>query len=148
MNQLVDRAIGAVKLDVNLYEEVEADKTLLGRSMIVVIISSVAAGIGVIAQGGLFGIITGTIAALIGWLIWSYLTYIIGTKILPADQTRADYGELLRTMGFPSSSGVIRIFAIIPGLRWIVFFIAGIWMFAAMIVAIGQDHIFFQGGTS
>ena len=138
MNYFFDRIIRAAKLDIDLYEEVEADKTALGQSMLVVILSSIAAGIGVIAQGGILVIFTGTISALIGWLIWSYLTYIIGTKILPTPETRADYGELLRTIGFSSSPGLIRILAIIPGLARIVFIVAGIWMFIAMIIAVRQ----------
>ncbi|MFC1535279.1 YIP1 family protein [Thermodesulfobacteriota bacterium] len=138
MNNLFDRMIRAAKLDVNLYEEVEADKTALGQSMTVVILSSLAAGIGSITYGGLPGIIMGTISALIGWLIWSYLTYIIGTKILPTPETRADYGELLRTIGFSSSPGLIRILGIIPGLTAIVMFVAGVWMFITMIIAVRQ----------
>lgn len=138
MNHFFDRIIRAAKLDINLYEEVEADKTVLGQSMLVVILSSIAAGIGVITQGGILGVLTGTITALIGWLIWSYLTYIIGTKILPTPETKADYGELLRTIGFSSSPGIIRILGIIPGLSKIVFIVAGIWMFVAMIIAIRQ----------
>jgi len=138
MNYLVDRIIRAAKLDADLYEEVEADKTALGQSMLVVIFSSIAAGIGVIAQGGMLVILTGTISALIGWLIWSYITYIIGTKILPTPETRADYGELLRTIGFSSSPGLIRILGFIPGLAEIVFIIAGIWMLIAMVIAVRQ----------
>ena len=138
MNDFLNRIIRAAKLDINLYEEVEADKTALGQSMMVVILSSVAAGIGVITKGGISGILIGTITALIGWLIWSYLTYIIGTKILPTPETRADYGELLRTIGFSSSPGIIRILGIIPGLAKIVFLIAGIWMLVAMVIAVRQ----------
>jgi hypothetical protein len=138
MNPFVDRMIRAAKLDKNLYEEVEADKSALGQSVTVVILSSVAAGIGVIADAGIIGILTGTIMALIGWLIWAYLTYIIGTKVLPTPETKADYGELLRTIGFSSSPGLIRIIGIIPGLAGIVFFVAGVWMFIAMIIAVRQ----------
>jgi hypothetical protein len=138
MNNFTDRMIRAAKLDVNLYEEVEADKSALGQSMTVVIISSVAAGIGSISHGGILGIVMGTITALIGWLIWSYVTYIIGTKLLPTPETHADYGELLRTIGFSSSPGVIRILGIIPGLGAITMIIAGIWMFIAMIIAVRQ----------
>ena len=138
MNNFTERMIRAAKLDVNLYEEVEADKSALGQSMSVVILSSIAAGIGVISQGGMAGILAGTISALIGWLIWSYLTYIVGTKLLPTPETRADYGELLRTIGFSSSPGLIRILGIIPGLAGIVFIVAGIWMLVAMVIAVRQ----------
>jgi hypothetical protein len=138
MNPFIDRIIRAAKLDKNLYEEVEADKTALGQSITVVILSSLSAGFGVISVGGIQGVVTGTIAALIGWLIWAYLTYFIGTKLLPTPETKADYGELLRTIGFSSSPGIIRILGIIPGLAGIVFLVAGIWMFVAMIIAVRQ----------
>jgi len=138
MNRFTDRIIRASKLDVNLYEEVEADKSALTQAMGVVVLSSLAAGLGSITSGGPTGVVMGTISALIGWLIWSYLTYIIGTKLLPTPETKADYGELLRTIGFSSSPGLIRILGIIPGLRGIVFLVAGIWMLVAMIIAVRQ----------
>ena len=138
MNQLLDGMIRAAKLDVNFYEKVEADKKLFGQAMAVVVLSSLAAGIGSIGQAGVVGILTGTIAALIGWYIWAYLTYFIGTKFLAEPQTKADYGELLRTIGFSSSPGVIRILGIIPGLNIIVNLVAGVWMLVAMVVAVRQ----------
>jgi hypothetical protein len=138
MNQLLDGMIRAAKLDVNFYEKVEADKGSFGQAMAVVVLSSIAAGIGSIGQAGAAGILTGTIAALIGWFIWAYLTYFIGTKFLAEPQTKADYGELLRTIGFSSSPGVIRILGIIPGLNVIVNLVAGVWMLVAMVVAVRQ----------
>lgn len=138
MNIFVDRMVRAAKLDVNLYEEVEADRSSLKQAMVVVILSSLAAGIGSISTGGIITIIFGTIIALVSWLLWAYLTYFIGTKFLPTEETRSDYGELLRTTGFSSSPGLIRIIGIIPGLAGIVFFIAGIWMLVAMIIAVRQ----------
>jgi len=98
-----NRIIRAIKLDSNLYEEVEADKGALWQAMTVVVLSSIAAGIGLYKTGGFSGIITGTMASLISWYVWAYLTYFIGTKFLPEPQTQADLGELLRTIGFSSS---------------------------------------------
>jgi len=121
-----------------LYEEVEADTGAMGQAMGVVVLSSVAAGIGSIARGGLGGVLMGTIAALIGWYIWAYLTYFIGTKLLPEPQTKANHGELLRTIGFSSSPGLIRVLGVIPGLAPLVFFASGIWMLVAMIIAVRQ----------
>ena len=138
MTGFKDRIIRAAKLDVRLYEEVEADKGALGQAMGVVVLSSIAAGLGSIEQGGIGGILVGTISALIGWFIWAYLTYFIGTRLLPEPQTRADYGELLRTIGFSSSPGLIRVLGIIPGLVGIVFFVASIWMLVAMVIAVRQ----------
>ncbi len=138
MADLKERMIRAAKLDVNLYEEVEADKGALGQATGVVVLSSIAAGIGSIAQYGVIGILIGTISALLGWYVWAYLTYFIGTKFLPEPQTRANHKELLRTIGFSSSPGVIRVLGIIPGMTGIIFQIAGIWMLVAMIIAVRQ----------
>lgn len=138
MADLKDRIIRAAKLDVALYEEVEADQGAMGQAVAIVVLSSVAAGIGTGLHGGLVGAVLGTIAALIGWYIWAYLTFIIGTKLLPEPQTHADVGQLLRTTGFSSSPGLIRVLGIIPGLTGIVFSIASIWMLVAMVIAVRQ----------
>ncbi len=138
MTSFKDRIIRAAKLDVNLYEEVEADKGALGQAMGVVILSSIAAGVGSSGVGGFVGILVGTIGALIGWYVWAYLAYFIGTKFFPEPQTKADHGELLRTVGFASSPGLIRVLGIIPGLRGIVFLFASIWMLVAMVIAVKQ----------
>jgi hypothetical protein len=110
----------------------------MGQAMWVVILSSIAAGVGSIARGGMSGILIGTILALIGWYVWAYLTYFIGTKILPEPQTRTDHTELLRTIGFSSSPGLIRVLGIIPGLAGVVFLVASIWMLVAMVIAVRQ----------
>ena len=138
MADLQDRMIRAAKLDVELYEEVEADRGAMGQAMTVVILSAVAAGIGNLGIGGLFGIVMGTVAALVGWYIWAFLTYFIGTRFLPEPQTSADHGELLRTVGFSSSPGVIRVLGIVPGIAGIVFLVAGVWMLVAMVIAVRQ----------
>ena len=138
MQNYINRVVRAAKLDISLYEEVEADKGSMGQAMGVVVLSSIAAGIGSIGTIGVKGIIIGAITALIAWYVWAYMTYFIGAKILPEPQTKADHGELLRTIGFSSSPGLIRVLAIIPGIARIVFFIASIWMLVAMIIAVRQ----------
>ena len=141
MSNFNDRIIRAAKLDVSLYEEVKADTTALGQAMAVVVLSSIAAGVGTITIGGpavIIVITIGTILALIGWYIWAYLTYFIGTKILPEPQTKANHGQLLRTVGFSSSPGLTRILCIIPGLTGIVLIVASIWMLIAMVIAVRQ----------
>lgn len=138
MASITDRMIRAAKLDVNLYEEVEADKGAMGQAMAVVVLSSVAAGIGTVGTAGITGLVLGTLVALAGWFIWAFLTYYIGTRLLPEPQTKADYGELLRTIGFSSSPGVVRVLGIIPMLGNILNFICGIWMLVAMVIAVRQ----------
>jgi hypothetical protein len=104
----------------------------------VVVLASLAAGIGSVGTTGIGGLITGTVGALIGWFLWAFITFIIGTKLLPEPQTEADYGELLRTIGFSSSPGLLRILGVIPFLGPIIFIVCGIWMLVAMIIAVRQ----------
>lgn len=138
MASLVDRMVRASKLDVNLYEEVEADKGSMGQALTVVVISSVASGIGAIGFGGIQGLIIGTIAALVGWVVWAFLAFIIGTKLLAEPQTKSDIGELLRTTGFASSPGVLRVFAFIPVIGFVISFAVSVWMLVAMVIAVRQ----------
>ena len=138
MNDLFKRMIRAAKLDVDLYEEVEADEGALTQATLVVVLSSLAAGVGSIFSEGVLVLIVGTISALIGWYVWAFLTYYIGTKFLPEEKTEADHGQLLMTLGFASAPGLIRVLGIIPGLLFIVNFIASIWMLVTMIIAVRQ----------
>ena len=136
MPSLVERMIRAAKLDANLYEEVEADTGATRQAMLVVVLSSLAAGIGSAGGAGLMGLFFGALAALGGWYVWAFLTYFIGTRFLPEPQTEADVGQLLRTIGFSSSPGLLRVAGIIPGLTGIVFLACGVWMLVAMVIAV------------
>ncbi len=88
--------------------------------------------------GGLSGFVGGGIAALIAWVIWAFLTYIIDTRLLPEPQTHADVGELMRTLGFAQSPGLVRIVGIVPGVGPFAFSIVSIWMLVAMVIAVRQ----------
>lgn len=139
-NTFLQRLIGAAALDPAIYEEVEADRAATGQAFSVVIASSLAAGLGARAWGGatftnvaFFGTVS-----LIAWGAWAIVTFEIGTRILPEAQTRADVGELLRTIGFASAPGILRVFGILPAVTIPVFAITAVWMLAAMVVAVRQ----------
>ena len=70
MSHFVNRIIRAGKLDVNLYEEVEHDKTAMGQAIGVIVLSSLAAGIGSF-EIGLKGMGINAIGAIISWYIWA-----------------------------------------------------------------------------
>lgn len=138
MASIQDRMLRAAKLDVDLYEEVEADRDATGQALTVVVLSAAAAGIGSLGSGSVSSIVTGTVITLVAWLVWVFLTYLIGTRLLPEPETSADYGEMLRTVGFASAPGVIRIFGIVPGVGFLFFLAAGIWMLVATVIAVRQ----------
>ncbi len=136
MNIFWQRIIQAAKLDSHLYEEVEKDTRALPQAMAVVLLSAVAAGIGGVSKIGIGGIFIGAIIGLISWYIWAMLTYLIGTKLLPEPQTRSNLGELLRTIGFSSAPGLIRILGVIAALQRLVFSLGAAWMLVAMVIAV------------
>lgn len=140
MTSFTNRILLAAKLNPAVYEEVEADRTAMGQAMAVVVLASLAAGIGSMQQigVGLGGLLMGTLTALLGWAAWAAIIYLVGTRLLPEPQTKADYGELLRTIGFASAPGLIRILGVVPGLMGIVFLAAGIWMLVATVIAVRQ----------
>ena len=138
MNSIfVNRIIRACKLDISLYEEVEADKNATLQAALVVVLSSLAAGVGALSLGA-SNFLMAPILSLISWYLWAYLIYFIGAKLFPEPNTKADHGQLLRTIGFSSAPGLIRIFGFTPDLMSITFIGAGIWMLIAMVIAVRQ----------
>jgi hypothetical protein len=145
---IINRMIRAAKLDSSLYEEVEKDTTATNQALLVVVIASICAGIGqaIAGVGNMaMGLVTGLVTALVGWLIWSFLTYIIGTKVFKGPNTEATYGQLLRCIGFSDTPGVLGIFAFIPALGPVIVFIAAIWSLVAMVIAVRQALDFSTG---
>lgn len=137
MASFSERIVGAARLNVATYEEIEADTTATGQAMVVVVLSSIAAGIGV-WQGFVGGFFAGIVAALIGWFAWAFLVFLIGTKLLPEPQTRSNIPELLRTTGFSAAPGMLRFLGVIPIIGGLILLILSIWMLVAMIVAVRQ----------
>lgn len=138
-----ERMIGAARFDVHVYEEVEGDSGATGEAMAVVLLSSLAGGIGSIGLGaGLGGVVLGAVAALLGWVTWAFLTYFIGTRLLAEPQTHADVGELMRTLGFAQSPGLLRIagvfFTASPALFSLFQLVVSTWMLMTMVVAVRQ----------
>src|SRR5579864_2248854 len=127
MTTFPHRLMGASVLDVATYEEVEADRTATMQALLVVLASSLAGGIG---SAGLFartgtplvsGVFFWSAVSLIAWAAWALLVFQIGGRLLPEPETSVDVGELLRTIGFSSAPGVLRVFGIVPDLAVPVF---------------------------
>jgi hypothetical protein len=132
----VQRMIGAAKLDPKVFEEVEADRSATPQALAVVVLASVAGGIAV--GDGVRGLVVGTIAGLVGWFIWAWLIYFIGSRWLPEPDTRSDTGELLRVIGFATSPGILRVVGILPFLSTLVMAVTAIWTLVAVVVGVRQ----------
>ncbi len=134
---IIDRMIRAARLEPQLYEEVEHDQSATGQALVVVALGAVAAGIGALS-GGIGDLFWILIASLIGWAVYAFIAYWVGTNIFKGPQTSATWGELLRTLGFANSPRVLLVLVIIPVVGIIVGLAVFIWMLFTTVIAIRQ----------
>ncbi len=132
------RAIGAARLEVPVFEEIEADRGATSQALVIVVLSSLAAGIGLTSSVYDAPVIHRVMLALLLWVFWATATYIVGVYLMPEPQTRSNLGELLRTIGFAASPGILRIFGFIPALGEVIYGLSTAWMLVAMVIAIRQ----------
>lgn len=137
MGSLFRRMMGAAKLQVATYEEVEADKGATGQALFVVLLSAVAIMVGDIRPGEVH-LFANLLGGLLAWITWIFLVWVVGVKILPEAETRSDVGELVRTTGFAATPGVLRVLGVLPMLGWVVVIVAWLWTLAAMVVGVRQ----------
>jgi Yip1 domain len=133
-----ERVKGVLILDVKTFEEIEADRTANGQALLVVVAASVAAGLGAGVSLGTMGLLRETLGALIGWVMWAVVTWVIGSKLLPEPQTRTDIGELLRVIGYAYAPQLFAFFVFLPILGGVVSTIVSFWLLAATILAVRQ----------
>jgi hypothetical protein len=138
---IVERMKRAALLDVQTYEEVEADRGATGQAAAVVAIVAVSQGIGALGLG-LPAIVAAIFASLLGWLIWSGVTYLVGDKLLGGTAT---WGELLRTLGFAQAPGVFGALALLPIAGGLIRLVLTIWILVAGVIAIRQALDFGTG---
>ena len=133
---MIERMIRAAKLRVDLFQEVEHDTTATKQALLVVIISSLAAGIGSLGAIGPSGLLVATIISVIGWGVLSGLAYLIGVSLLKTPHTEATWGELLRAIGFAYTPGILRVFGFIPVIGPIIAFAGTVLVLVAAVIAI------------
>lgn len=133
---LGERMIRAAKLDGSLYEEIKADRRAPMQAALVVVLSAVAAGIGVIVHGGIGDFFLESMQAMMRWYLSAFFTCVVGTRLLQEPQTRTDCGAVVRMISFASAPGVVRLLGVIPGLSGFVFGLASVWMLGATVVAV------------
>jgi len=132
------RLRGVFTLRPYTYEDIEADPKAFPEALLVVVLSSIATGVSFVPAGDVGVIASGIVGALLGWLIWSWLTYFIGTHWLAGPDTEADWGQLLRTTGYATAPGILRVFSIIAESRDLIFLVTSLWMLAGFILAVRQ----------
>ena len=135
---VTERVTGVLALRPSVFEDIEADKHANLQALAIVVLASLAAGFGGGLSGGPVGMLRETIGAVVGWIMWAGVTYVLGARLLPERDTRTDMGELLRVIGFSYAPNVFAFFAFVPVLGWVVRVVVAFWLLAATIIAVRQ----------
>jgi hypothetical protein len=137
MSTLTSRLVGSASLNARSYEDVESDPHANLQAVAVVLLSSLAAavGTGIRDWGNTLSLL---VFALATWVVWVLLTLVIGSQLLPTEDTRVNFGQLLRTTGFSAAPGILRVFGLVPVIGWVLFLAATVWMFFSFVVAVRQ----------
>jgi len=138
---LQDRAMRAFRGEAALYEEVEKDPAATQEALIIVAITAVSLGLGAAlgamtqgqTGGGVVRLLVGVIGALVGWAVFSFVAYFIGSKLFSADAT---WEEVLRTLGYAYTPMVVGIVGIIPIIGGLIILVAALWTLYLCFIAI------------
>ncbi|HUQ42048.1 MAG TPA: YIP1 family protein [Candidatus Limnocylindrales bacterium] len=135
---ITDRMLGALRLDVRTYEEVEVDEKATGEAAFIVVASALVAAAGyALRQGGTVNAgMLGAIGELVGWALYAWFAYLVGAKLLPGKGTRSSWGEIARTLGYATTPRFFLILVAIPGTFGLVRLLVSLWMLAATVVAL------------
>ena len=133
----LNRVYRSIKIEPEVYDEVQKDKKATIAAAAVVVLSSLAAGIGA-SHLGAVNFFLAPALSLITWFLWAYIVYFVGVKLFPDLKTKTTHSALLRSIGFSSAPGMIRIFGFNEGLMTVTFIGSAIWMLACMVVAVKQ----------
>ena len=135
INLFFNRIYRSIKIEPQLFDDLKKDKKATIQAALVVVLSSTAAGIGAI-QLGASNFFIAPFLSLISWFVWAYIVYFVGVKLFPEKSTDSTPSALLRTIGFSSAPGLIRVFGITPDLMLVTFVGSAFWMLACMVVAV------------
>jgi hypothetical protein len=139
---MFERMKGAAMLDVDTFEEVEHDLTATGQAGMVVFLGAIASGIGA-SDTSLYQAFLQSGWTVIGWGIWAGITYLIGANLFGGT---ADWGELLRTLGFAHAPYLLLVLGAVPLVPDnLLTAVVGIWVLIAGVVAVRQALDFSTG---
>jgi len=137
-NSYLSRIIRAARLDTSLYVEIKLDRGAFGQAIGLVLLSSIAGGVGASGEtgAGFEMLLLGALLSVASWLIWTFFIHLIGTRFLAEPTTESDYWQLLRTIGFSTAPSILNILGVIPGAMLAVFFLVSVWTLVAMVIAV------------
>ena len=136
--QFLHIVVSSLKLDRSIYKDPKYfGEAAIYFAVLIMILDGVAGAVAantfVKTSIGISGL-----TALITWLIWSILIFVIGVKLFPDKQTRVSFKKVLTAVGFAHAPGLLRFFAVTPDLMIPIIFLTQFWIFAGLIISTKQ----------
>ena len=138
---MMQRVVRAATFDVKFFNEAEQDTSLTQEALIVVAGASLLAAIGSMG-GGLGYALTSAVLGVVGYYIWTYVTWLVGTSFFKGT---ADVGELQRTLGYSWGPRAVGLLAFLPCIGWVFALVGGLWSLAVGVLAVRETLEFDTG---
>lgn len=152
---LLDRMFRAAMLDPLVFDEIKEDRDAMLQAvqviMIVIaigVVSTIVQSVNAPEELGVqtdlsTNIATSAATSVLGWLLWAFLAYLIGTGVFSGS---GSYVEMLRALAFAQSPSVITILAVplvfVPFagavLGGLLTFAAALWVLVVNVIATRQ----------
>ena len=138
INRLTERLKGVLRLQAVTFEEIERDPKALVEALLVVVVVAITALIGSLGNEGERGLLSGLTAAIVGWLVFSALCYVVGTRFFSNPETSSSWGELLRVLGYAEAPNALAVVGFIPLVGGLIAGIGSVWALLAAILGVRQ----------
>lgn len=139
---LLQHVLKAACFDARVYSAIGDRPEAMFRSLAVVAATGIASGIGI--QGltiegrdespAILMLLTFS-TAIIGWLLWATVVYLLGTRLLGG---QAGYRDLMRSLGMVYGPGLLLAFIAIPSVGGTLWLVSLAWMLGAGTIAIRE----------
>ena len=119
VNQIIQRLVRIARFDMSVYEEIEHDENANVEAAVVVLVAAFLSALGAAVGGAGFGgfVSRFLVGVLLNWLLWSYVTMFIGTRLFGGE---ASFWEMARTLGYANAPAALGILGAIACIGWLI----------------------------
>jgi hypothetical protein len=134
---MIDRVLRILRLDFAVFKEIESDPQATTEAAIIVVVTTLLSALGpaVFADNVVTSFISSVVSGIVGWVVWSVVTYFIGMSVFGGKGTLEG---MLRVIGYASAPNILGVFGVIPCLGWIAAFAGWLLALVAGMLAVSE----------
>jgi len=127
--------MGAALLEPETYEQAALAPSVWTQAAAVVVVTSLAAGVGNLG-GGLTGFVLGFLAGLLGWALCAFSAYWVATRKFAVPRTETTWSATLRGLGFASTPRLFLALTFLPAVGFLVGLAVHVWTLVTIAFAV------------